>query len=91
METFDHLGGSGGGLVGHLTASAVGCVDEGHVVRKGVMKEGILQVIFVAMQIVVSWRVHRYRLALHAQREARVGTRARTLCRCALPSQEVLR
>ena len=36
------------------------------------MKERLLQVISVATQVAVSWRVHRYRLALQARQEAGV-------------------
>ena len=71
MESFGRLGKEGGDLIDQVPASAVGGTDASSRAREGVCKERLFQIISVTTQVVISRRVHRYRLALRDRQAAR--------------------
>ena len=62
--SFGRLGVEGSNFIDQLAASVVGVRDGGSVVRKGVVKERLLQIISVTTQVAISRRVARFKLQL---------------------------
>eukprot|EP00904_Undaria_pinnatifida_P007537 jgi/Undpi1/3913/HiC_scaffold_16.g07281.m1 len=71
VESFGRLGKEGSDLIDQVAASIVGGTDASSLARKGVCKERLFQIIPVTTQVVISRRVHRYRLSLRDRQAAR--------------------
>ena len=71
MESFGRLGKEGSDLIDRVEASIVGGTDGSSLERKGVCKERLFQIISVTIQVAISPRVHRYKLALRDRQAAR--------------------
>ena len=71
VEIFGRLVTDGSDLIDRVAASIVGGTDASSLARKAVCKERLFQIISVTPQVVISRRVHRYRLALRNRRVAR--------------------
>ena len=71
VENFGRLGKEGSDLIDQVAANIVGGTDASSRARKGVCKERLSQIISVTTQVVISRRVHRYRLALRDHQAAR--------------------
>ena len=71
VESFGRLGKEGSDRIDQLAASIVGGTDGASLTRKGVCKKRLLQIISVTAQVVISRRVHRYKLALRDRQAAR--------------------
>ena len=71
VETFGRLGKEGSDLTDQVATSIVGGTDASSPARKGVCKERLFQIIFVATQVAISRRVHRYGLFLRDRLVAR--------------------
>ena len=71
MEGFGRLGIKGSNFIDQLAASVVGGKDGRSMVRKGVVKERLLEIISVTPQVAISRRVARFKLQLGDRQEIR--------------------
>ena len=62
VENFGRLGVEGSNFIDQLAASVVGGRDGGSMAWKGVVKESLLQIVWVTTQVAISRRVSRFKL-----------------------------
>ena len=72
-KSFGRLGKEGSDLIDQMAAHVVGGTDGSSLVRKGVCKERLFQIISLTTQVAISRRIRRYHLAL-GDRQATRGT-----------------
>ena len=77
VESFGRLGREGSELIDQLATSVVGGRDGGAMAKKGICKEGILQIVSVTSQLAISRRVHRYKFALRDRKRREGGGKRR--------------
>ena len=70
VESFGRFGVEGSNFIDQLAASVVGGKDGRSMVRKGVVKERLLEIISVTPQVAIS-RVARFKLQLGDRQEIR--------------------
>ena len=71
VGSFGRLGVEVSNFIDQLAASVVGGRDCGSMVRKGVVKECLLQIISVTTQVAISRRVARFKVQLSDRQEIR--------------------
>ena len=71
VVSFGRLGRERSDLIDQIAASIVGGADALSLARKDVCKKSLFQIISVTTQVVISRRVHRYRLVLRDRQAAR--------------------
>ena len=71
VESFGCLRIEDNNFIDQLTTSVVGGRDGGSMTWKGMVKERLLQIVWVTTQVAISRRVSRFKLQLRDRQEAR--------------------